>query len=368
MTTGVVVGKFLPPHRGHSYLIESALAGADRVVVIVCARDDDGVPARRRAAALRRLHPAATVLVTPDDIADDPADKTGDEMSRAWAARTTELLGGAPDVVFSSEDYGERYAGFLGARHVPVDPDRVRFPVSGTAVRADPWRYRELLAPVVRAWFVRRVCVLGAESTGTTTLAADLADRYGCGWVPEYGREYCDVRLAADGSIDWRTGDFTHIATRQLADEDAAAERATAPLLVCDTDALATSVWHERYLGEPSPEVTALAAARRYDLYVLTADDIPFVQDGTRDGEHVRGWMTRRFREVLAARPEPWLEVRGGRAERLAAASAAVDRLPPPAWPPTSALDGLQGEGVGEPPGAVGEPPLVRRDLGHHAG
>jgi HTH-type transcriptional repressor of NAD biosynthesis genes len=364
VTTGVVVGKFLPPHRGHSYLVESALAGADRVVVIVCARPDDGVPAERRAAALRWLHPAATVLVTPDDIADD----RGDETSRAWAARTVELLGRPPDVVFTSESYGERYAGFLGARHVAVDPERRRFPVSGTAVRADPWRHRELLAPAVRAWFVRRVVVLGAESTGTTTLAAELAARSGCGWVPEYGREYCDALMAGGGTIDWRTGDFTHIATRQLADEDAAAERATTPLLICDTDALATSVWHERYLGVPSPAVTALAAARRYDLYVLTSDDIPFVQDGTRDGEHVRGWMTERFREVLAARPEPWLEVRGTRAERLAAVSAALDRVPPPSWPPASVADGLQGEGVGEALGVVGELPLVRGDLGHHAG
>ena len=50
---GVVIGKFLPPHRGHSYLIDTALAGADQVLVIVCARDDDLIPAARRAQMLR---------------------------------------------------------------------------------------------------------------------------------------------------------------------------------------------------------------------------------------------------------------------------------------------------------------------------
>jgi HTH-type transcriptional repressor of NAD biosynthesis genes len=98
-------------------------------------------------------------------------------------------------------------------------------------------------------------------------------------------------------------------------------------LLICDTDALATSIWHERYLGTRSPDVEALAAGRTYALYVLTADDIPFVQDGTRDGEHLRGWMTDRFRQALAQRTEPWIEVRGDRAQRLAVATARIDQV-----------------------------------------
>jgi NadR type nicotinamide-nucleotide adenylyltransferase len=233
------------------------------------------------------------------------------------------LFGRRPDVVFTSEAYGPRYAHFLQARHVSVDPGREHVPVSGTAVRADPWGMARFLDPVVRAWFVRRVCVVGAESTGTTTLCQDLAHHYGCPWVPEYGRAYCAERGDA---IDWRSADFERIARRQLADEDAAA-RAADRLLICDTDALATSIWHERYLGTRSPLLEHLAAARRYDLYLLTSDDIPFEQDGTRDGEHVRGWMSQRFREELAQRPEPWVELRGDRAHRLAKATDHVDTL-----------------------------------------
>jgi HTH-type transcriptional repressor of NAD biosynthesis genes len=323
VTVGVVIGKFLPPHRGHSYLIETAVAGADRVVVIVCERADDPIPAEVRAGMLRELHPRATVAVTPDDI---PADQ-GVVTSNAWAARTVDLLGGTgPDLVFSSETYGPRYAGFMGSRHVAVDPQRRRFPISGTAIRADPWGCAEYLAPVVRAWYVHRVCVLGAESTGTTTLARDLARHYGCEWVPEYGRTFCEHRLARAATIAWSADDFRHIAQRQQADEDAAA-RCSGRLLICDTDALATSIWQERYLGTTSPELARLAAARSYVLYILTGDDIPFVQDGTRDGEHIRGWMTERFRQALQARTEPWIEVRGSRYERLAAAVARIDNL-----------------------------------------
>jgi NadR type nicotinamide-nucleotide adenylyltransferase len=322
VTVGVVIGKFLPPHAGHSHLIDTACAGADRVVVVVCARPDDPVPAPVRAGWLRQLHPTTTVLVTPDDIRDDQ----GEATSRAWAARTVAVLGHAPDLVFTSEEYGPRYAAAMGARHVAVDPARRRHPVSGTRVRADPWRYAQFLAPCVRAWFVRRVAVVGAESTGTTTLARELAAHYGCAWVPEYGRTYCEERLAEAPTIQWRSADFEHIARRQQADEDAAAAH-SGQLLICDTEALATSIWHERYLGAPSAAVRALAAQRSYALYLLTSDDIPFVQDGTRDGEHVRGWMTRRFRRALAERSEPWVEVRGSPAERVAAATHHIDEL-----------------------------------------
>jgi HTH-type transcriptional regulator, transcriptional repressor of NAD biosynthesis genes len=322
MTVGVVIGKFLPPHAGHSYLIDTACASAGQVVVIVCERPDDPVPAQTRAAWLRELHPASTVLVTPDDIPDD----LGYATSRAWAERTVALLGRSPDAVFTSEEYGPRYAAAMGARHIAVDPDRRRYPVSGTAVRADPWRYAEFVAPCVRAWYVHRVAVVGAESTGTTTLASDLAAHYCCGWVPEYGRAYCEQLLAQAPTIDWRTEDFVHIATRQLSDEDSMAGH-SGRLLICDTDALATSIWHERYLGTPTEQVRATADTRSYALHILTSDDIPFVQDGTRDGEHVRGWMTQRFREELGRRHNPWIEVRGDRKERLADAVARIDQL-----------------------------------------
>jgi hypothetical protein len=99
-------------------------------------------------------------------------------------------------------------------------------------------------------------------------------------------------------------------------DEDAAA-RLGAPLLVCDTDALATSVWHERYSADVGRRCGGSPPAAATRCTVLTGDDIPFVQDGTRDGEHLRGWMTQRFREVLADRRSRGWRSAASRAERL---------------------------------------------------
>lgn len=321
MTTGLVIGKFLPPHRGHLYLIDVASAAVDHLDVIVAARDDQPIDGATRRAWMREIYPAINVVLVDDDIPDDGGERT----SRAWAERTVEVLGSAPDVVFTSEDYGPRYAAFLGARHVGVDPRRSRFPVSGTAVRADPAAWWHLLEPCVRAWYVQRVALVGAESTGTTTLARALAAHYRTAWVPEYGRQFCEERQVTAGPAwEWETGHFVDIASRQQADEDAAA-RSSGPLLICDTDALATSIWHERYLGSRSKVVDSMASARTYALYILTSDDIPFVQDGTRDGEHLRSWMTQRFREKLARRREPWIEVTGTHEQRLAYAIEAIE-------------------------------------------
>jgi NadR type nicotinamide-nucleotide adenylyltransferase len=176
---------------------------------------------------------------------------------------------------------------------------------------------------------VLRVAIVGAESTGTTTLARALAERYHTLWVPEYGREYSERLVAAGARLEdhrWATHEFITIARAQLEREDQMARRCNT-VLFCDTDALATGIWHERYVGTPSDDVRAIAASRSYALYVLTDCDIPFVQDGLRDGEHVRAWMTARFREELTATGRRWIVVSGSHEDRMRSATQAIDDL-----------------------------------------
>ena len=106
------------------------------------------------------------------------------------------------------------------------------------AVRNDPHANWEFIEPAVRGWFAKRVCILGAESTGTTTLAKALAEALQTVWVEEYGREYSEVKLAKNDP-EWRTEEFTMIAEEQTHREDKAARRANR-VLICDTNAFAT--------------------------------------------------------------------------------------------------------------------------------
>lgn len=183
-----------------------------------------------------------------------------------------------------------------------------------------------------------RVVLVGAESTGKTTLASDLCEalvRRGGAfaatrWVPEYGRDYTIEKLAregGDGGMDalvWTTADFVAIAREQNALEGREAA-VTGPVLICDTDAFATAIWHERYLGARSAALEALAIARP-SLYLLTHhDDVVFEADQIRDGERFRAWMTEAFVERLRGGVHRLLSVRGTRDERVAAALVAID-------------------------------------------
>ncbi|WP_018658194.1 AAA family ATPase [Actinomadura flavalba] len=356
---GLVIGKFYPPHAGHRHLVDTAAARCARVTVVVAASTAESVPLALRAAWLRETHPQPHVEIVP--VMDDAEVDYGSDA--AWAThvnafraalRLMEGLGviwPPVDAVFSSEDYGPELARRFGAAHVPVDPDRARFPVSGTAVRADPVATWEHLAPPVRAYLARRVVVTGAESTGTTTLTRALAAHYAARggvwaatrWVPEYGRTYCTEKLAAVrraagdpglwlDDLAWESAEFTTIAERHLALEDAAA-RAGSPVLFCDTDALATTLWHERYLNAPAPDVERVHERAPHHLWIHTsADGVPFEQDGWRDGESVRSWMDVRFRTELARHRLPHVTVRGAHEERLEKAVVAVDALLAAGW------------------------------------
>ena len=325
---GLVLGKFYPLHAGHSALIRAALAQCDRVTVQVLASSVESIPLQTRAAWVREEHPGAHVVAAMDEAEVDF------HSADAWDAHMAVISGllDAPvDAVLTSGAYGAELAARLGATWVQVDPGRVSTPVSGTAVRADVEGHWWALGPAARAWFTRRVVVLGAESTGTTTLSRELAAHYRTGSVPEFGREWSEVRPG--GLVaPWHTAEFDLVARAQAGLEEAALRTVPRPLLVCDTDVLATAVWHERYLGARSASVEALAKERVPDLYVLTDCDIPFEQDGLRDGEHLRPWMTERFREVLATQPAPSVEVSGSRQARLAAAVSAVDALLAQGW------------------------------------
>ncbi len=313
---GLVIGKFYPPHKGHKYLIDYASAHSRTVIVLVCDSPKYAIPAHTRKKWLQEIHPAAEVRVIPD--IDD------DNNSLAWAHHTLQFLGRRPDIVFTSEAYGEKWAQFMGARHCMVDQLRARVPISATMVRADMLRQWQYLEPPVRQDLALRIVVVGAESTGTTTLSQDLAQHYKAPCVPELGRTYSDALLHVNH--DWTNKDFAYIGREQQRLENKLARKSNG-LLICDTNATATQLWQKRYLGHVSSAVVQLAAKDKADYYFLTGDEIPFVQDGTREGGQRRHTMHQDFVELLARGAGPYALLRGSRQHRLEQAITTIDKL-----------------------------------------
>ena len=170
---------------------------------------------------------------------------------------------------------------------------------------------------------VKRICLLGAESTGKTTLAASLARAYGTAWVPEYGRPYTEIGREHDAP--WTSDEFTLIARMQCWYEDCLATGAR-DLLFCDTDAFTTALFHQVYLGEPTHAFDELLE-RRYDLYFVCGLEVPWKHDGVREFEEQRRWMHERYLERARESGARWVLLEGLQAARLQESSSAVDQL-----------------------------------------
>ena len=195
------------------------------------------------------------------------------------------------------------------------------------AARRDPVSAWSVLHPVVQGALTTRVCVVGAESTGKTTLVRAMSEGHGTKGVGEYGRDYTIAKKDAGTNDHWTTEDFVRIAEEQQRLEDEAAIGA-GPLFFCDTDAMTTALWHERYQGSSSKVVDRLGRMRTYDLFVLCDTDIPWERDAIRLGADTRSVMHRRFIDVLSIqRREPWILVSGSVEQRMKAVDEEIRRL-----------------------------------------
>lgn len=323
------------------------------MTVIVSGSPRDVIPVSTRVSWLREAHtwyPHVTVVGTFDPNPVDYHDAAmWDRHEQVWRDALRQTGNPVPvDTVFTPAHYGEELARRFNAHLVNLGNSREPFLYSSTDIRRDPVRHWDDIRPSVRGWIAKRVVVVGAESTGTTTLVKDLRSHYRLRggafgltqWVREYGRDSSWIKLnklrveralrnaeePTMWDVEWSDKDFIDIVREQNQLEDQAATLG-GPLLLCDTDSWASLVWQERYLGRRTPDVAAFAQHQPRALYILTNHDgVAFEQDGVRDGEHVRMQMTDRFRECLAEQSTPWIEVSGVDHDRRVAKSiAAID-------------------------------------------
>jgi nicotinamide riboside kinase len=165
----------------------------------------------------------------------------------------------------------------------------------------------------------RALCIalVGAESTGKTTLAAALAYRLAqdtglrVAWVPEWLRLWCDENGRTPRQDEQRSILLTQHAR-------IAAAAATHDVVICDTTALMTAVYSRIVFADRSLDAQAAALHRCIDLTLLTALDLPWVADGAqRDGPQVRGPVDSALRELLDEHQLPWVAVSGSGGARL---------------------------------------------------
>ena len=171
-----------------------------------------------------------------------------------------------------------------------------------------------------------KVVLFGPESTGKTTLAAQLAEHYNSEWVPEYAREYLQHKWDREQKT-CEPKDLVPIAYGQMELENRLAKIAN-KVLVCDTDLLETKVYSEAYYtGTCDPILEKYAIKNSYDLYFLTYVDTPWVADDLRDKPDERERMFAYFKEALEKYNRKFIILKGDKATRLATAIEHIDKL-----------------------------------------
>ncbi|HMR76249.1 MAG TPA: AAA family ATPase [Polyangiaceae bacterium] len=319
MTRGLVLGKFLPPHAGHLYLLEFAQNFCSELTVVVGTLESEPIPGPLRFEWMRELCPRAQVLHLADENPQSPEEHP--EFWAIWRGSLQRILPQPPDLVFASERYGERLAHELEAGFVVVDPARTALPVSGSAIRERPLAHFAFLPPCVRAHYALRISIFGPESTGKSTLSAQLAEHYQTQWVPEYARAFLEHRAG-----DLRDEDMATIARGQACAEDALARSANR-ILFCDTDPLATQLWSDALFSQVPDVVVQAAAGRSYDLTLLLEPDVPWVADPVRYLPEQRDGFFSACRRALQRADRRVVTLRGNFEQRFVAARAAVDAL-----------------------------------------
>ena len=334
-STGILVDRFSPLHCGHIAAIVRASTMVDALHVVV-ATDDAWewehlyrharlrfFPSRYRERWLRTIfrdHPHVRVhAVHCPRTVDEGADRA--VRARAIMQGVGALI---THVFFSGTDDDVAYEGlYPDAERVLIQPDRRLHPASSAQIRAEgALRHWEMMPVVVRAFMVKKVVLVGPESTGKTVLARNLAMYYNTEYVSECKRALLDEV----GDNDTLLEDYPRIAMAQYLAVHEARSRARKVLFV-DTEALVAQNYSGLYEGFHQRIIDEIARLQDYDLVLYLSPDVPWVDDGTRVFGEEREEADEGLRALLAEHGVEVVEVRGDFARRLDIAVTAVDRL-----------------------------------------
>ena len=318
---GLTLGKFAPFHKGHEYIVKTALREVDELIVLIYDTDLISIPLQVRAGWIKSLFPMVKIVEAwdgPEGYGDTVEIKKVQEdyiLKRLGDIRITHF--------YSSEFYGDHVSKALGAIDRRVDEKRLSVSVSGTALREKTYELREYLSAIVYKDLIVKVCFLGAPSTGKSTLAQKLAEFYKTEYMPEYGAEFW-----LENQVDRRITleQFEEISPEHRRREDSLSLKSNR-YLFCDTCALTTYAFAKDYHCKVGPVLTehAREAEKRYDLFFLCDIDIPYDDTWDRSGDQKRKWFQDQIIADLKERKVPFFRLSGSLMERLEKVSGILE-------------------------------------------
>lgn len=180
---------------------------------------------------------------------------------------------------------------------------------------------------------LKKIVIIGPESTGKSTLCQQLAAHFNTLWCPEYAREYLNTN-----GIKYDYNDLKKITEGQLIMENSCEEKLeaqslkfkaeTSQLLFIDTNMYVMKVWYEYVFGKCEQLVLNEISKRKYSLYFLCNIDLPWIEEPMREypGEQSRAELYNMYKDILVNETTPWIEISGSYNLRLQKAIEAVEK------------------------------------------
>lgn len=272
---GVVIGKFMPPHLGHEYLFNFASLYCDELFILVDNIQNQPILPNVRVSIIKELMPNANVLSFPKFMPQEPNE--AENFWEMWKDSIEKLVNKKIDVLIAAMDYGFKLANVLGCSFVPIDIERNSIPISATQIRENPYKYWDFLTRPSKKLYTKKVCILGAESTGKTTAAKELAKQFNTLYVPEYAESI----IARQGEFfEHNVKEFIH---GQINSESALLKFAN-KVLISDSSVVTTLIWAEICFNSNIKNFASYALEQQYDLVlVFDYNDTTWEYDVHRD-------------------------------------------------------------------------------------
>ena len=313
MKNGLVFGKFMPLHEGHLSLINFGSGKCETLNVVLCYHHKEIIPGDIRFQWLKQAlskHTNINLVSFEYNEEELPDTSVSSVASSTIWAKTFKRLLPQTDVVFTSEPYGDYVAKAMQIEHFSFDKNRQETPVSGSVIRESPFKYWDYICTEAHSYFVKKIAILGSESTGKSILAERLANFYDTIYVAEAAREIVEKTEVCS------PGDLVQIATAHSKNITEQISRAN-KLLFLDTDLNITKSYSSFLFNDELKVTSWQEEANKSDLYFFLETDCPYIQDGTRINKDQREKLSLSHKKKLKENGINYITINGNWEDRF---------------------------------------------------